>query len=121
MADISLPAPTNKWVSLIKVILDNLIDGAGVEITISAATAYAPWLAWPVISTIFRSIISNVADYLDLNAFKVLAKFTIRLQGDARRKDLDNAVAIIKKPGATAKEIQDAKDAIDRLVNRNRP
>jgi len=116
-----LPAPKNKWLELIANTLDALIEGLGVDAAITAGTAYAPWLKLPVLNFMFKQLVKTVAYYLDLNAFRIVAKFTIRLQGDARMQDLVDKIQALKKPGATPKEIQDAKDAIDRLVNKNRP
>lgn len=121
MAGQALPAPTDKLVSIFKVVLDNLVEGLGVDAVIAAATVEAPILAEPFFKQIFRFIIEKLAQVVDENLFKLGAKIIIRIQNEGRKEEFDTAMEPILNPGASADEIKRAKDAIDKLVNRNKP
>jgi hypothetical protein len=113
-----LPRPRNSLVELANIVIDNLIKGLGTELTIKAATAYAPWLKWPIIRNIFRQIVTFVHNHLDIFAKRYVDILIIRYQNDARRADYDEALEKIKEPGATDEDIRKAKEAIDSIVRR---
>ena len=116
-----LPAPKNRLVGVVKVVLDALIEGLGVELAVNAAIAEAPFLGLPVIRNVFKWIVEEVAETVNENMFKFAAKFIIRIQADGRKAEFDEAMKpFSKEEFPTPEEIQRAKDAINRLVNRNR-
>lgn len=116
-----LPAPKNTFVGIVKIILQKLIEGLGVDVAVTAATAEAPWLAWPVVKDVFRYAVGKLAESINDNLFKIAASVIIRIQNDGRKEEFDKAMEPFLKPeGPTDEEIQRAKDALDRMVNRNR-
>ncbi len=120
MADTPLPAPKNSLVELVNIILDNLIKGIGVSVVVGEATLYAPWLGLPVIRYLFKGLVDFLAGYVDTFAVRNVDIILIRFQNDDRKVDYDDAIARINRPGATPDDIQEARDALRRLVNRNR-
>ena len=117
-----LQAPVNRLVGIVRIVLDHLITGLGASLAIAAATAYAPWLAWPFIRQIFGAMVNHFALVLDQDSFKLAAKFIIRFQNEGRLKEFQTAMEPFFKPEPPSEEeIKKAKDAIDRLVHRARP
>lgn len=116
-----LPAPTNRLLNAIKIVLDNLIKGLGEDAAISAATAAEPWLAWPVVKQIFAMIVSAAGTVLDEQAYNFAAILTIRAQNNMAKYTYDGSIAPIQTGSATPAELQAAKDAMDKLINRNKP
>jgi hypothetical protein len=113
-----LPAPENKAVSLVNIIIDGLIKGFGVEVIYTLAVAEAPWLGLPFIGYIFKLILNKFAASLDANLKRNIDIVIIRFQNDARKAEYDSAIEKLKKPEVTDAELQAAKDAIDKLVHR---
>ncbi len=118
-----LPAPKNRIVDIAKIVIERLVEGLGVDIAVAAATAEVPWLAYPVIKQLFRFAVEQVAEVINQNLFNFTAIMVIRLQNLGRLKDFQDSMKPFLIPGQepTDEEIQAARDAIDRLVNRNRP
>lgn len=121
MATTKLPAPENNAVRIMRVVLDKLVDGLGVEVAIAAATAEIPFLSMPVVKQLFHFGVSQLAKVIDENMFVITAKFIIRIQSQGRLDEFDEAMVPIRNPGATDAELKRAKDAIDNLVRRSRP
>ncbi len=116
MAD--LPAPKNVFIDIANAVIDALVDGLGVDLAISAATVYAPWLALPVVSWIFRQIVSAIADSLDTKLTVSVDIVIIRFTNNVHKGEYDDTVAKIKDPAATPGDIEAARIALDRLVHR---
>lgn len=124
----TLPAPTNRLVTIVNIVLDYLIQGLGAPAAIAAATAAQPWLGWPVISWIFKTVVNGFAALLDTKLKTFVDVIIVRFQNAAIKIDYDKAIDEFKKvyddPAsdavAKAKALQAAKDAIDRMVNKNR-
>lgn len=117
----SLPKPKNTLASVIKEVLDQLIDGVAVELVTANAIAAVPFLGLPIISALFRWGVGLLADFVNENAFKFFAKLAIRLQNDQRKIEYDKIFEKIKTEEASPEDLEAARLAIDRLVNRNRP
>lgn len=121
MADKSLSPPVNRWVGLINIILDNLIKGFGAKFTVAAATNYAPWLGFPIIRDIFGKSIELLANSVDTVVKNNADIVVIRFQNDLRKTVYDTNIGIIQNPGASNEDIKNALQAIDGLINRNKP
>jgi hypothetical protein len=125
--DTKLEAPVNKLVSIINSTVDQLILGVGEKVVISQLTAISPWLGLPVISTIFSIFVSTLAKALD-NGLKInIDILVIRFQNDARKKDYENTIEQLKVTTATStskeeheKALKAAREAMDKLINRNK-
>jgi len=115
-----LQPPKNKAIEVVKVVLEKLIEGAGVDIAIAAATANAPFLATPIIKNIFRWMVEKLASVIDENLFKFSVKLIIRVQSSERKQEFNDAIIPIVQGEPTDEEIQKARDAADRLIERNR-
>lgn len=126
MAD--LPAPKNLLLTAFKTVLDFLLKGLGVEAAILAASAEAPFLKLPIISSIFRWLVEKIFtefdDWLKINGGSLI----IRLQNSIEKNEFDHAKEkmneVLNNPEASdelkKKAIQDAKDSFDHFVNRNK-
>lgn len=113
--------PKNTFVSVVNAILDTLIKGLGVDLAVSAAIVEAPFLGLPVIKDIFRWIIGMFADNLDTNLKVNVDIIIIRLQNDARKAEYDKAMEPIRAGNPSETDIQNARDAINRIVSRSKP
>lgn len=116
----SIPAPTNKFLKVMNVIFDSLIEGAGVDLAIAEAEALVPWLTLPIISSIFKQLMRWTATFLEEFAKRNVGKIVIRFQNDARKAEYDSQIEIIKKPGVLPSEVQKARDAMDLLIQRGK-
>jgi predicted MarR family transcription regulator len=117
--DVPLPKPDNRVLSVIKIVLDALIKGLGVEFAITAATAKFPWLGLPVIRSLFKWLVQTIAAVIDERAYNYTAVLVIRFQNNLRRDDYERAIRELifyMKP----EDLENAKKAIDRLVNRSK-
>jgi hypothetical protein len=120
MINTTLPAPKNKFLEVLAVIIDVLIKGLGPEAAIKAAVSAAPALALPVISLIFRWAVTSLANVLDLTLKKNLNVVIIRFQNHAERAAYDKVIEKITKPGATDAEIEAGFKAIDDFITRSK-
>ena len=116
----SLPAPKNILIDIVNTVLDSLIQGLGADAAIASATAAAPWLGLPIISWIFKGIVSSVASSLDENIKKFIDVQVIRFQNSEKKKEYDKAIDVIKSQGAgvTIDQINEAKLYINGLIHR---
>ena len=114
----TVQAPSFPLVDIANLVLDTLIKGLGEDAAIAAATAYAPWLALPIINWIFKQIVSVAANALDTQLKAGVDIVIIRFGNDIRKKEYDAALEPVKAGKATPDEIQKARDAIDALVHR---
>jgi hypothetical protein len=115
-----LPTPKNTAIEVVKIILEKLIEGLGADAAIAAATAYAPWLAYPFVKQIFGWVVGQVAQVIDENLFKLSIKLIIRVQSTERKAEFNAAIVPIVGGSPTDEEIQRARDAADRVIERNR-
>lgn len=127
MTDIIVPDPTNRLVKIINVVTDTLILGVGEKVAIAEAVALQPWLGLPVISFFFARLVSIFAKALDAGLKKNIDIMVIRFQNDHRKNEYEEAIAKLQKDVATsaskeehAKALQNAKDTMDKLINRNK-
>jgi hypothetical protein len=118
--EVSLPAPKNRLLTAVSKLIDFLIEGLGVDAAIAAATAEFPPLAWPVIRQMFRGSVELIAGWLELNSFRLAARFIIRFQNEQRLEDFDEAIEPLRQIGATQDEVEAARRAADRLIRRDR-
>lgn len=122
-----LPAPKNGFLAAVFTAIDILVLGLGETAAASAAVAACPWLGWPIINSIFKGVLGNVAKALDESLKIRLGKVIIRFQNDGRKDEYDKEVERFKetlKPGASKedhdKALDDTIDKMDRLINRNK-
>lgn len=115
-----LPAPTNTAISIVKIILDSLIEGVGEDAAVAAAIAYAPWLATPIIKQIFTWGVDQVASAIDQDLFKIAIQIVIKIQSTELKQEYNDAIIPIVQGAPSPAEIQAARDAADRIINRNR-
>ena len=120
MDDQSLPAPTNDLIHTVNAVIDYLVEGLGADAAITIAETQQPWLKTPFINWMFRGVVVQLAASLDLSLSNKIDKVIIRYQATSLKKEYDQAIEKIKKPGVTNEEIQKAKDSIDAIVNRSR-
>lgn len=116
-----IPAPQNKAIEAAKVVLEKLIEGVGVELAVSAATAAWPFLATPIVRQLFRWGVEMLASAIDENLFKFAVKIIIRVQSTARKEEFNDAVKPIIEGSPTDEQIEAARLAAYRLIERNRP
>lgn len=119
MAD-SIPAPTNKAIDIFKMVLDQLIEGAGEDVAVSVAVAYEPWLATPVVNILFKWFVSLLAQFIDENLYELGAKIIIQIQSTENKQAFNDAMVPIIGGSPSDAEIQAARDAADALIQRNR-
>lgn len=115
-----IPAPKNRAIDAAKVVLEKLIEGVGVDLAVSAATTTWPFLASPIIRHIFRWLVELLASTIEENLFKFAVKIIIRVQSTARKEEFNDAIKPIIEGSPTDEEIQRARDAAYRLIERNR-
>lgn len=123
MAD--LPAPKFSLVNWFKALVDKVIN-LGEEAAIASVTAAQPWLGWPVISFIFKSIVGVIADAFEGAIDNGGTKLIIKLQNRFKTGVADEAVAELKKdqenpnvdPAKHAEDLAAAKAAIDANIRR---
>jgi len=115
-----IPAPKNKAIEAAKIVLEKLIEGVGVELAVSAATAAWPFLASPIVRHIFRWAVELAANAIEENLFKFAVKIIIRVQSTARKEEFNDAIKPIIEGSPTDEQIQAARDAAYRLIERNR-
>lgn len=101
-------------------VLEKLIEGVGVDLAVAAAVSAEPWLATPFVNYIFKWIVGMLAQLVDENLFKFAVKAIIRVQSTERKQEFNAAVQPIIGGSPTDAEIQAARDAADRLIERNR-
>lgn len=116
----NIPAPTNALVRAIKKAFDLVIEGFGVELAFAAAVAELPILGAPIIRVFVKIAIEQSAQYVNENGKRMASIFVIRYQNDVRKDEYDKAIEPIKKGKPTPEQIQAARDAADRIINRNR-
>lgn len=115
-----IPAPTNRMIQIVQIILNTLIEGVGVDLAISAAVSAEPWLAWPIVNQIFKWVVEQIAASLDQDLFKIAVKLVIRAQSTERKQEFNDAIIPIVQGNPSPAEIQAAISAADRLIERNR-
>ena len=115
-----LSPPKNRAVDAAKVVLDALIEGVGVDAAVAAGIAAWPFLGSPIIKTLFRWGVEWIAGEINENLFKFSMKLIIRIQSDARKAEFNEALQPIIGGSPTDEEIQKARDAADRIIERNR-
>lgn len=116
-----IPAPKNTAVDVTKVVLEALIEGVGVDAAVAAGIAAWPFLGSPIIRNLFRWGVERLADVINENLFKFSMKLIIRIQSDARKSEFNDALKPIIGGSPTDEEIRKAREAADRLIERNRP
>lgn len=115
-----LPAPKNSAIEVVDAVLDALIEGAGVNAAIAAGTTAAPILGKPIIKGIFAWIVELVAGVIEKNLFKISVKLILRMQGTSRKNEFNDSIQPIINGSPTDEEIKRAREAADRLIERNR-
>lgn len=120
MADI--PAPTDPTLNVIDDIISALIYSVGVNAAITAATVKFPWLGLPIVSNLFRYIVTLIGSRI----FEAMKPFVdmnvIKFQNAAQQQMYDNAVMELKQAqesgdtDARQKAIDDFKSRFDKLV-----
>ena len=115
--------PGNNALTVIDDILNGLIISVGVEAAIVAATAQLPWLSLPIISGLFRWVVTNVAG----KVFRAIKPYVdiqvIKFENDEEREAYTSAVAALKDAqlkgdeDAKQKALAAAKAALDKLIS----
>lgn len=77
-------------------IVKGLIYGAGVNAAVAAATAYVPFLGLPVISTIFRAIVTKIAGMIYVPLERSVAFEVIKFQTEEEEKAYSNALGALQ-------------------------
>lgn len=88
MAD---PTTTNKVAEAINKILKGLIEGAGEDAIIAAATAAQPWLGLPFVKQIFGLFVGYVAKFFYEQAAMAATKIVIDVQVEMEESKTFNA------------------------------
>lgn len=127
MSDVVIPAPTNSATNLVSFIVDQLVLGVGEKVVIAQARAALPFLNLPVISWFFNMFVGKLAKALDLGLKNNINIIVIRFQNDARKEAYETAITKLEASTANAvskeeheKALKEARDAMDRLINRNK-
>ena len=116
----ALEAPKNHLVSVMNAVFDALIKGLGVEVAYAAAVAQMPFLGVPIVCTLFRYVLTQIASVFDDGLKKNADIIVIRIQNDARKAEYEAAIKPLKSGHATDADLKAARDAIDNIVNRSR-
>lgn len=119
----TIPTIINGAVSVADAILHALIYDVAVNAAIAAATAYMPWLGWPIISTLFRFFVTKFTDVFYVQLEKTMSFSIINFQTQAEQTAYDKAVNDFKAAHATgdadaiAKAKADFKTKLASLVH----
>lgn len=121
-----IPAPKNETVGVVRMIIDGVIAGLGPTLIIAQIKIAMPYWNIPILSWILTWIVNKIAKPASLSLQIGVAKGIIRLQNDERKQEYDKTIADLNNEaeGASkdehAKHLQAAKDAMYRLINRNK-
>lgn len=116
----NIPPPKNTAVDVAKAVLEALIEGAGVDAAVAAGIAQWPVLGYPVVKNLFRWGVEQLASVINDNLFKITLKLIIRVQSDVRKREFNAAIQPLIEGNPSAEDIEKAKRAADRLIERNR-
>lgn len=116
----NIPPPKNSAVDVAKAVLEALIEGAGVDAAVAAGIAQWPVLGYPIIKNLFRWGVEQMASVINDNMFKFTLKLIIRVQSDVRKNEFNAAIQPIIGGNPSAEDIEKARRAADRLIERNR-
>lgn len=122
-----LPAPVNSFVEFWKGLVEQL-EKLGVDAAVAWATAAQPWLAWPIVSFLFKLFVEFMGSKIGRVIFSVGAKTIIIVQGEIKKDNLDSAVKDLKKdqgdPNVTPEEhsakLEKARKAADDFIHRGK-
>lgn len=120
MAEQPLPAPTNKSLSFLGVILKVLIDDLGETAAIAAGYSAAPWLKTPVISQIYEKGVKMLAVAMDETLYMSVGNGLLKFQSKERNAKYEKDFGPISAGTATPDEVQQAGDDASSLINHNR-
>lgn len=115
-----LPAPPNRFINVAKIVIDNLVEGLGADLAVTAAVTAEPWLATPIVNYFFTWVVGIFAQAIDADITKIAIKAIIRIQSLELKTEFNDAVQPIIDGSPTDAEIQAARDAADHLIERNR-
>lgn len=76
------PVKDNESATVVSQIINTSVNSIGVEVVVRVAQTYLPFLAWPIISTIFRALVSKVASIIFVNLNRVGINLVITIQGE---------------------------------------
>lgn len=128
MSDVKIDKPKNALVELVFQVIDWLIEGVGDDAVIALAETSQPWLKIPLISFFFKAFVKTTARAIDSALSKRIGNVIIRYQGGQAKKDMQDALDDLNEgitQGETKEEhderLRKAREAMDRIINRNRP
>jgi len=123
MAD--TPQLKNQFLAAIDAILNGLINGLGGDLIFAAAVAEAPWLGWPIISSIVKLVIGRLTSKIYGSLEPPVALAIIKFQNKQEKDAYDASVKAIENARKTGnqdaidKAKQDRNNAIDNIIHYN--
>lgn len=120
MSEQSLPAPTNKGLSLLALVLNALIEDLGENAAIAAGYAELPWLKTPIISNLYEFGVKKLAIALDETLYMSIGKGVLKFQSKERNAKYEKDFEAIGAGTATPEQVQQAGDDASALINHNR-
>jgi len=97
-----MPQLKNQLLAVIDAILDGLINGLGGDLIFASAAAAAPWVSWPIISSIIKFVIGRLTERVYGTIEPPVALSIIKFQTNEEKTAFDNsqkALAIARKVG----------------------
>lgn len=116
----SLEAPKNNAVDVMKVVIDTLVQGVGVDAAVAAGIAAWPFLSTPIVRQLFTWAVKQLADVIDQNLGNFAMKLVIRIQSDALKDEFNEALIPILSGEPTEEELDRARRAADGIIERSR-
>lgn len=115
-----IPAPTNKVVRAIEIVLDTLIEGLGPEVAYRLLVLEFPVVGAPFLGLLTKFAIDSLAKYLNKHGTRLATIMVIRFQNDIRKAEYEAALVPIRRGDYSEAELAAARAAIDRLVRRSK-
>lgn len=123
MAD--LPTIKNQFLAAIDAILNGLINGLGGDLIFAMAVSEAPFLGWPIISSIVKLVIGRLTQKIYGAIEPPVALAIIKFQNDQEKAAYEASLKALEEAKKTGNEdaIKKAKEdrnaAIDNVIHYN--
>ena len=121
-----LPAPSNGAIKFVNTILNLMINNVGTDLIYAEGVSLQPWLAWPIIGTLFRWAISGFQGHVYETVRIVIDAKVIEAQDAARLAGYNQAISDLQaalntgNADAIKKASSADDDAIDKLIHQSR-
>lgn len=122
-----LEAPKNGWVDFLRETVAK-VEELGEGAAIAFATGAVPWLGAPIISWLFKMLISFLASKVGRAVFNLGAKKIIAVQGAIKTDNVNDAKKELKQaqetknenPQKHAEKLEKMRKAVDDFIHRGK-